>query len=117
AGGAFMARTQPPPPRSTLSDALTRGILALMRADQLGPGDRLPSVRELSDHFQVAVPTLREAIRRLEAFGVVEVRHGAGIFVRTSQPPLMMANPTANAIDRQVILDLLDTRMLFEPWC
>ncbi len=112
-----MARTKPPPPRSTLSDALTRGILALMREDKLQPGDRLPSVRELSEHFHVAVPTLREAIRRLEAFGVVEVKHGSGIFVRTSQPPLMLANPTANAIDRQVILDLLDTRILFEPWC
>jgi GntR family transcriptional repressor for pyruvate dehydrogenase complex len=88
-----------------------------MREEHLGAGDRLPSVRDLSVRFQVAVPTLREAIRRLEAFGVVEVRHGSGIFVRTSQPPLMLANPTANSIDTQVILDLLDTRILFEPHC
>lgn len=112
-----MARTQPLPLRSTLADALTHGILALMRDEQLQPGDRLPSVRELSDRFGVAVPTLREAIRRLEAFGVVEVRHGSGIFVRSAHPPLMLANPHANAIDSQVILDLIDARILFEPWC
>jgi GntR family transcriptional repressor for pyruvate dehydrogenase complex len=112
-----MARTQPPPLRSNLADSLTRSILLLMRDAQLQPGDRLPSVRELSEQFRVAVPTLREAMRRLEAFGVVEVKHGSGIFVRTAQPPLMLANPTANAIDSQVILDLIDARILFEPWC
>lgn len=112
-----MTGTPTPILRSSLSDSLARGILALMREDHLGPGDRLPSVRDLSVRFQVAVPTLREAIRRLEAFGVVEVRHGSGIFVRTAQPPLMMANPTANSIDTKIILDLIDTRMLFEPHC
>jgi GntR family transcriptional repressor for pyruvate dehydrogenase complex len=114
---ACMTGTPTPILRNSLPDSLARGILALMREQHLGSGDRLPSVRDLSVHFHVAVPTLREAIRRLEAFGVVEVRHGSGIFVRTSQPPLMLANPTANSIDTQVILDLLDTRILFEPHC
>jgi GntR family transcriptional repressor for pyruvate dehydrogenase complex len=112
-----MVLPSPLPARSTLADALSQGILTLMREENLQAGDRLPSVRELSDRFQVAVPTLREAIRRLEAFGVVEVRHGAGIFVRASHPPLMLANPHARSIDRKVILDLIDTRILFEPWC
>lgn len=112
-----MKRTSPPLLRSNLSGSLAQGILALMREDDLKPGDRLPTVRDLSDHFQVAVPTLREAIRRLEAFGIVEIRHGSGIFVRTSQPSLMLANPTAHAIDTQTILDLLETRILFEPHC
>ena len=112
-----MNRTQPYPMRSTLADSLARGILAFVRAEKLKPGDRLPSVRDLSVRYQVAVPTVREAIRLLEAFGVVEVKHGSGTFVRTSQPPMMLANPTANSIDTQVILDLLETRLLFEPHC
>jgi GntR family transcriptional repressor for pyruvate dehydrogenase complex len=112
-----MASIQPPPLRSNLAESLTRSILALMQDAELQPGDRLPSVRVLSQRFKVAVPTLREAIRRLEAFGVVEVKHGSGIFVLTARPPLMLANPTARAIDTQVILDLIDARILFEPWC
>lgn len=112
-----MARTPPLPLRSSLSSALSQGILALMRDEQLQAGDRLPSVRELSGRFGVAIPTLREAIRRLEAFGVVEVRHGSGIFVRSAQPPMMLANPHASTVDRKVILDLIEARMLFEPWC
>lgn len=112
-----MGRTSYLPTRSTLPDALTHGILELMRDEELRAGDRLPSMREMSDRFQVAIPTLREAIRRLEAFGVVEVRHGAGIFVRAAQPPLMLANPHARAIDRKIIIDLIGTRILFEPWC
>ncbi len=112
-----MKRTPLPLLRSNLPDSLAQGILALMREEQLKPGERLPSVRDLSNHFQVAVPTLREAIRRLEAFGIVEIKHGSGIFVRTAHPSLMLANPTAHAIDTQTILDLLETRILFEPHC
>ncbi len=112
-----MKRSPLPLLRSTLPGSLAQGILALMREEELKPGDRLPSVRDLSNHFQVAVPTLREAIRRLEAFGIVEIKHGSGIFVRTSQPSLMLANPTAHAIDTQTIVDLLETRILFEPHC
>jgi len=112
-----MKRTPLPLLRSNLPDSLAQGILALMRDEQLKPGERLPSVRDLSNHFQVAVPTLREAIRRLEAFGIVEIKHGSGIFVRTAHPSLMLANPTAHAIDTQTILDLLETRILFEPHC
>lgn len=112
-----MGQTPQLPIRSNLSDSLAQGILALMRQNHLQPGDRLPSVRDLAARFQVAIPTMREAIRRLEAFGIVELKHGAGIFVLTAHPPLMLANPTAHAIDTQVMLDLIETRMLFEPHC
>lgn len=50
---------------------------------QLKTGDRLPNERELGAVFGVSRPTLREAIRSLEAAGVVEVRRGAngGTFI------------------------------------
>ena len=44
----------------------------------LGPGDRLPSEREFSQLLGVSRPSLREALRVLQALGIVEVRTGGG---------------------------------------
>ncbi|MGH2533124.1 MAG: FadR/GntR family transcriptional regulator [Thermomicrobiales bacterium] len=109
--------TVSPPARNRLVESLAEQIADLIWRQQMRPGDRLPSVRALATQLQVAVPTLREAIRRMEAFGMVEIRHGAGIFVRSPQPRVMVAKPGPGAIDSQVVLDLLDTRLLFEPYC
>jgi len=45
-------------------------------------GERLPTEAELSSLFDVGRSTVREAIRVLEAEGLIDVRRGAGMFVR-----------------------------------
>ncbi|MEA2361564.1 MAG: GntR family transcriptional regulator, transcriptional repressor for pyruvate dehydrogenase complex [Thermoleophilaceae bacterium] len=45
------------------------------------PGDRLPSERQLSEMFGVSRVSVREAIRSLEALGLVEVRQGRATLV------------------------------------
>ena len=102
--------------RSGLVTSLTQEIVALIRREQLRPGDRLPSVRALAERFDVAMPTMREALQRLEATGMVQVRHGAGIFVRAEQPRMMFSQPGQSVVDGQVISDLIQTRLLIEPY-
>jgi DNA-binding transcriptional regulator YhcF (GntR family) len=55
-----------------------RGLIA---AGRLGPGERLPSVRELAERVGVNVNTARAAYRKLEEEGLIISRHGAGTFV------------------------------------
>lgn len=43
----------------------------------IGAGERLPSERELAEQFGVSRATLREALRALEASGIIEIRVGA----------------------------------------
>jgi GntR family transcriptional repressor for pyruvate dehydrogenase complex len=49
----------------------------------LRPGDRLPSERALADALKVSRVTLRQATVSLEVQGLLEVRHGGGIYVRS----------------------------------
>jgi GntR family transcriptional repressor for pyruvate dehydrogenase complex len=101
--------------RPRLLDELTGRILAQIRDEGLRPGDRLPSSRELASRFLVAVPTVREALRRLEATGAVELRHGSGVYVKADVSRLIMVNPNRLALDSGAIVDLLEARELIEP--
>ena len=50
----------------------------------LRPGEKLPPERELAKQFDVSRPSLREAIQRLEAKGLLLRRQGGGTFVQSS---------------------------------
>lgn len=61
--------------------ALTADITDLILDRGLLPGDAMPTEQELSAELGVGRNTLREAIKVLQALGVVEIRHGFGMFV------------------------------------
>ena len=48
----------------------------------LPPGSRLQPERELADQLAVNRTTVREALHKLESMGLVEIKHGSGIFVK-----------------------------------
>lgn len=104
------------PPRPDLSSFLAKQILQLIRTGDLQPGDRLPAAKALAERFAVAMPTLREALRRLQTTGEIEIRHGSGIYVRHAQERFVMANPHHAGLKRAAILQLLDARLLIEPY-
>jgi GntR family transcriptional regulator, transcriptional repressor for pyruvate dehydrogenase complex len=99
----------------SLADALTERMLDLIRSTGLGPGDRLPSARELSQRFAVTTPTLREALRRLEATGAIQLRHGSGIYVGADLERVVIPNPNVRELEADRLLQLLDARLLIEP--
>jgi GntR family transcriptional regulator len=72
------------PPSRQIADALRLRI----NAGELGPGDRLPSERELAAEHGAARNTARQAIAILQAEGLVQAEHGRGVFVRR-RPPLL----------------------------
>jgi GntR family transcriptional regulator, transcriptional repressor for pyruvate dehydrogenase complex len=65
------------------SEMIVDQIRLLIRDGQLKPGDRLPAERELGEKFGVSRVTVREALRGLEANGIVAIKVGArgGAFV------------------------------------
>jgi GntR family transcriptional repressor for pyruvate dehydrogenase complex len=65
----------------TLSERIAAQIEKLLHDEQLRPGDRLPSERDMAALLGVSRASLREAVRTLEARGRLHVRHGQGVFV------------------------------------
>jgi len=64
-------------------DRITQGIID----GQLVPGQRIPTDTELSESFGVGRNTVREAVRTLVAYGVLEIRRPDGTFVCDSFQP------------------------------
>lgn len=102
--------------RPNLSVYLSQQILNLIRDRHLKPGDRLPSAKDLAAQFSVATPTMREALRRLQATGMIDIRHGSGIYVRRDSDRLMLSNPAYGTLEAQTIMQILDARSLIEPY-
>lgn len=65
--------------RETKSDRVSRDLEIMAR--ELGAGERLPSVRALCHKLEISLATLNTAMRGLEARGVIERRHGSGVYV------------------------------------
>jgi GntR family transcriptional regulator len=63
-----------------LGSQLAGRIRTALREGRLGPGDRLPSVRELAEAARVNVNTARAVYARLEREGLVRSEHGRGTF-------------------------------------
>lgn len=64
---------------------------------QLRPGDKLPPERQLINEFGVSRTVVREAIRALEERGLVEVKHGSGVYV---------AEPSIDSVTESLALHL-----------
>lgn len=98
-----------------MSQRLADDIVDIIRTERLAPGDALASSRELARRFSVTTPTVREALRRLEATGAVEFRHGSGTYVGEGIDRRLLANPHRPTIDRNSVLELVEARLVLEP--
>lgn len=109
-------RVVEPIKRTRLGQQIVLEICRLIRRGQLESGDALPPERELAEQLGVSRASLREALRGLEAVGMVETRHGGGTYVRDFadfgiESPLAMVLETSSDFAG----DLSEARIIFEP--
>ena len=64
-----------------ISDVIMQQLEAMILEGTLKPGQRLPPERELAKQFEVSRPSLREAVQKLSARGLLTSRQGGGTFV------------------------------------
>ena len=78
---------------------ITQVVLGIL-CHELPPGHRLPSTRDLSRRFGIHANTASAAYRQLENEGWVELRHGSGVFVRSTRPDAPLS--TEVAVDQMI---------------
>ncbi len=99
--------------RQLFEEALTQIADAVWLGD-LAIGDRLPSERVMAAQMNISRPTLREAIRALSECGLLEVRPGAGAYVRGHQLPAGLVEERARVRISEVA-QVLEARRALEP--
>jgi GntR family transcriptional regulator, transcriptional repressor for pyruvate dehydrogenase complex len=65
----------------SIVDAIESRVKEMIVTGVLKPGEQLPSERELQESLGVSRLPLREALARLQALGLIRIRHGKGAFV------------------------------------
>lgn len=101
--------------RSNLADDLAERIVKMIRSGGYEAGDRLPAIMAMARSFGVGHPTLREALKKLEIVGAVEIKHGSGVFVGRGHESLLVSNPVFQGeVSKDLMLDLVEARIPIE---
>lgn len=103
-------------PRRSKETAANRLLLAFADAIDTGgwkSGERIPTERELSEHYGVARNTIRRALQELEQAGRIVRQVGRGTFVteRAAPRPKDLAHRIQNASPAEI----MEVRMIVEP--
>lgn len=97
--------------RELIAEKVMEGIIEYITRNELKPGDKLPTERELADRFAVGRPAVREALCALSVMRVVNVIQGDGIYF-SDMSGASLFNPFKLYMD----LGIVDTDHLFEVW-
>ncbi|MFA6505907.1 MAG: GntR family transcriptional regulator [Treponemataceae bacterium] len=102
-------------PRSTAVEQVVDAIRTSLVQRKLKPGDLIPSEGELADMLHVGRGSIREAMKILSAFGVIDIRRGYGTYVATTAnkklfDPLMFRM----LVSQSDIAELVELRIMVE---
>lgn len=101
--------------KQSLADRLAHQIWQLIQTSGYKTGDRLPTIMDMAQRFNVGHPTVREALRKLETMGAVEIRHGSGVYVTRSDDVLVLASPAYRGeVTKKLLTDLIQARIPIE---
>ncbi|SEB76153.1 transcriptional regulator, GntR family [Paramicrobacterium humi] len=100
-----------------VTDEAILKIKEMIISGELGPGDRLPPEKELSERLGLSRSSMREAVKALEVIRVLDVRRGDGTYVTSLEPRLLLEAMTfvVDLHDDDSILELFQVRRILEP--
>jgi len=103
--------------RTTVTDRAIGRIKEMIAGGELLPGQRLPVEKDFAFALGLSRNSLREAIRALTVLGVLEARHGAGVYVTQLNPTDLLESlgVVAEVSQGPTLVDLVRVRKILEP--
>lgn len=99
----------------SIAEEIAKQIMDLISSGSLRPGQRLPSERDLCEHFGASRPSLREALRGLTIVGVLNARVGDGTTVAVNGGTFMRKVMELRMVTEKHDIDnLLEVRLALE---
>jgi GntR family transcriptional repressor for pyruvate dehydrogenase complex len=97
-----------------VAERIVDEIVAFIEDNGLAPGAKLPPERVFIEQLGVSRSSLREALRIVSTIGIIDVRHGDGMYVAAA--PGSRATPTAifDATEQNALRNLVETRLGIE---
>lgn len=105
--------------KATVVELAIQKIYEFIKEKDLKENDRLPTEFELTKMLGISRPSLREAIRVLNMFGIIRVDHGSGMVIDTtalSESVLLSLN-FALMLNRSSHRELFEAREMIEVQC
>lgn len=100
--------------RTPLYEQVAERLRALIQAERLGVGDRLPGERELATRLAVSRSSVRQGLTVLRVMGLVEIRHGTGIYLLRSPSDVIPPIPLESVDDDANLPALSEMREVLE---
>lgn len=97
-----------------ISDSVVEQIEKMIESGTIGPGEKLPSVRELCEMFGVGRSAVRDALLTLKGRGIVDVKQGEGTFVCKFDSAKIFNNQLIFPESKDVH-ELFQVRKMLEP--
>jgi GntR family transcriptional repressor for pyruvate dehydrogenase complex len=101
-----------PAPRQKLAETVAQQLFEAIR--DLPPGTRVPPERELTKELGVGRSTVREALNGLALMGVVDIRHGQGVFVAERKDEDDSTDALEQALMKGVTREFIEARLVVE---
>ena len=90
-------------------------IKKLVSDEKMKPGDRLPSERVLSAYLGVSRNALREALKTIEAWGLLDIRQGSGIYLKDPSFQAVTVPIMAYSVgDKDTLMELIEARKVVD---
>jgi len=108
-----------PQPKKKAYQVIVDQIREYFLNGELQPGEKLPTERELASRFNVSRTSVREALRKLEIKGIIEIKQGSGSFIKTQEGRSLGEELSSTIIktEKKLIYEMLELRQALEVEC
>lgn len=102
-----------------IHEAVVSELVKFIRSNQYNNGDKLPSERTLASYLAVSRTSIREALKILQANGIVTIRHGSGVYFNGPENFLFPDSQSFGKSQEtlQLLKQLAQTRIMIETFC